>query len=159
MSARVECAVACDCGYTWLKGPEYYAACPRCEPGQPRPIAERRADPNEHFGPEYVWCAWRGPRANWSKLEDFWLIPKPSEETRAALLSLLPNSDPGGDLLHTIVAELTRLNGHEAPPTPTRRSRMADLADRCQRLDEDLRRKRAECDELRDRVRELESKR
>lgn len=149
------------CGYTWRNVIDGYQDCFRCNPAQPKPLAERRGDPTEHLGPEYVWDCRRGPRGFWGKLEDYWMLPKPSDEEQAALRHYVGDRAEyqGLQMIPAILAELARLNGHERPRTAEGVLRMADLADRCQRLDEDLRRKRAECDELRDRIRELESKR
>jgi hypothetical protein len=57
-----------DCGYHWIGGVDGYQRCPQCDPDQPKPLAERLVDRNEHMGPQYVWDECRGPRGRWVKL-------------------------------------------------------------------------------------------
>jgi hypothetical protein len=84
---------------------------------------------------------------------------KPSDETLEALRALLDRPELRGmETLSACVAELTRLRGEPVPPTPTHRIRLNELSDWCAMLDAELRRKRAECDELRDRLRDLEAR-
>jgi hypothetical protein len=93
-------------------------------------------------------------------LSEYWLLTRPTDEQKESLDAYLSKSNLAGHtFIGAILTEFARLHGDSAPRTETNRARQAAIADRCQRLDEELRRKRAECDELRDRVQELEAKR
>lgn len=117
-------------------------------------------DPSRFLGPEFVWCAWVGRRGRWVCQSELNISGRESEETCEALCSLLDSpAYRGMTLMSAAVLELTRLRGESVPPTKASRLRYDELADRCSKLDMDLRRKRAECDELRDRVRDLEAQR
>ncbi len=113
-------------------------------------------------GPEYVFDPAIGSRGQWVPLTQYRLLPR-DEKTERELVSLLRESPHwrshyvGMPVLASCVAEICRLRGLPAPPTPTRALEAMQLRDKVGQLSRDLRLKRAECDELRDRVRDLEA--
>lgn len=140
----------CDaCGYTYQRGPaaDEYQHCPRCVPGQPRPKREAMQDSTYFPGTEFVWNPLRG-RGMWEPIGERVLVPVADIRALAALFPDAPFDRPA---LLVVRDEVLRLRGSPAPAvTDATRPRYDELADRCQRLDDDLRRKRAQCDQLRD---------
>lgn len=150
-------AAHCEaCRYSYINGPaeDEYKSCPRCNPGQPRPLRERLQDPTYFMGTGYVWnaCA-----SAWEPIGERALVPVQDIRDLAALF---PEADFGRSVLDVVRDGVRRLRGDAAVPVnATARPRFDELADRCQRLDDDLRRKRAQCDELRDEVERLKARR
>lgn len=146
------------CGYHYVNGPaeDDYRSCPRCNPGQPRPLRERLTDPTCFMGTGYIWNPCRGVGA-WEPIGECVLVPIQDLRDLAALF---PEASFDRPVFDVVRDEVRRLRGADAVPVnATTRPRYDELADRCQRLDDDLRRKRAQCDELRDEVERLRAER
>lgn len=66
----------CDaCSYAWHQYHDGPAACPRCNPDQPKPLALRRQDPNEHMGTEWYWENYRGLSGMWMPIQGMAFVP------------------------------------------------------------------------------------
>ena len=145
----------CRRGYRSGGGEWGYEACPSCVPGQARPLSERREDPTEFLGTGWIWDAMS---ARWNPASDYHMM-EADEWGRLcdAGWSVLDRKQHYGNVPLALVTEIRRLRGEPLPSTDAARQRYSDLADRCQRLDDDLHRKRAQCDELADRVADLEA--
>lgn len=141
------CCDVCKCHYITGPAEDEFKQCPRCVPGQPRPRRELMLDPTYFPGTGFVWEACIG-RGKWEPIGERVLVP--IQDIRD-LRDLFPDADRGRPVFQIIRDEIRRLRGDDAVPiNASTRPRFEELANRCQILDDDLRRKRAQCDELRD---------
>lgn len=140
---------------TWPCGEGGYTDCPRCVP-QPRCWAELKEDRNHWPGAEYYWDHGAGCRGEWREMGHAALIPMAEFDL---LREVMGNWN--GYLIEAAAKEILRLRGADpAAPICTsklgpKRLTFSELADKCQELETALQRKRAECDELRDKLRRL----
>jgi hypothetical protein len=119
-------------------------------------MREAMQDPTYFPGTGYIWNALLG-RGAWEPIGERVLVPV---EDLRGLAALFPGASFDRPVFDVIRDEVLRLRGEPAPRiTDATRPRYDELADRCQRLDDDLRRKRAQCDELRDEVERLRARR
>jgi hypothetical protein len=144
----------------YAAGKDGYAFCPLCVPGQPKPLAIRASDPTDFLGVDYYWSWQAGPRGMWLPLKDYVVLGADGfKELNDAVTEARVAGCGGLALLPAATRTIQTLRGVDpGARTPTRQVSFSELADKAQRTEEDLRRVRADRDELRDRVAELEAK-
>jgi len=152
-SLSAEAATCSDCGLSHKTGFGYYERCPGCHPEQPIPPAYLLRLPYVWPGPDFMWDNLSG---QWRWFEEYMLVDR---RDLRQLDGLLPALQGPYGFVDRIATELKRLRTIvEELDAPAREraerngKRAVELADRCQRLEDDLTRKRAECDELRERL-------
>lgn len=78
-------AIVCEaCGFTYRQWPDGPSACPQCVPGQPTPFGERRSDPSDFLGSDWVWVEGRGMRGLWCPKSEYVLVSRSEFESAAA---------------------------------------------------------------------------
>jgi len=126
-SVLVEAVVCAICRYCYRKWPDGPSACPQCVPGQPKTFAERRSDPDEFLGSDWVWVQHRGPWGLWCPLDEFVLFPKYEfDEVRAIVREFPPGALDGGSTLLPQLARLA-LKGAQEDARLSRREPDEDL--------------------------------
>lgn len=149
----------CDCGHHYETGEGWWASCPRCNPGQPRPIEVRRRDVTEFLGPEWIWIDHAGPIGMWCHREEFVVLSREEGDALSALaLSVAKPGDQGRRMSAILADAIRSATGQDVPVNEATRVRYSDLADRLQRAEDNLRRVRADRDRLRDEVEEMRAR-
>lgn len=157
--------VKCEsCGHTfnrWADGPAACphccpGACPHCCPGQPKPVGQLASDSTSHMGPAWVWLPSIGRRGRWVPMRGYALISMSSFDRLYEVVEGEPEVASAQSLIDCAATLIARLRGLPTPNPSTSQPRYCDLADRLTQAEAELRAKRAQCDELRDRVVELE---
>ena len=153
---RIEYRTCGKCQRVSISGKYGWQECPNCVPGQLRPLLDRVSDPASPMGPDWVWIPYRGPRGIWEPVDNYMVFEKKRwSEAMDVLSAYMTDGDVGLDLPTVIRRVLVRIG--DGRPAAAERPKISDLADRCSELDRELRAKRVQCDEQRDRIADLEA--